>query len=443
MRSLSTSEHGARFSALACLVVALLATGCPQDIGSAADGGTPAGAPDAGYSVPVCRKPGPDLRCTLAGAESDLAVDSILTIDCVVEQAHGRPIVFEGPRTSFAGMSTDRSFGASSGTAHVQLRHELVGVGFPDTVIHIDLGARWEDDPEACTWQSFETRWVGNLWVADPIKGGVSVVASCGHVLQDVLPLEGIRRPRLLAKVHDGVLAGGSDDANRTVLSVYAPSGERLRGPLDFAGQLGTKPLPSAAEGLAGLYVTTGTGEHDGELFLYTGEGQATKISVLGGQLPRGVAPLAGGGVAVGLVDAAGAFAVLDPANPSGRRIAPMYAADWDCAVDSAFAVLPISQGRYWLSVRERLDATSYGMAVLLASDYGILSRTPPLHDPPTRDGLFLKPHDWQAEVRPGVLVGTRNDSTAVELLDSSLRRSGEWGTLGPSAAPRGLLRLQ
>lgn len=422
---------------------------CPQEIQSSPDAGSGAGG-DAGeiHVTPRCERAGPTLACN-PDKSGLLRIGDLVTIDCSAE-TDGRAVVFDGPEVDHPRVSRQGSFAGAGGQVLVQLLESEVGPGFADTRVHVDVGAHWADDEESCTWVTVEVTYAGNLWIADPSKEAVIALSSAGGTIGQVSVPE-IRKPRLLAKVHDGILVGGTDASGKSALVVYSPDGQKVRGPLADGGQLADRVLHSAAEdGHGVLYVATGRDETDGRLFKAAG---AEMIEVdLGGKLPRGVARLPDGSIAVGLAQAAGVFYKLPPGGQGHERISPPYADSTgeSCQVESVFALAATSEG-LWLSARERIGAAYFGHHILI--DYGTsrLVRAS-AHDHPDRGSLFLAaPHDWLAEVVAGVFVATRKDSTAIELLDpvatgSFLPNGKVWGPEGGQpyqGQPRGLLRLR
>ncbi len=425
---------------LAAFPLLALLTGCPQDI-YGADGGYPS---DAAVVAPVCKRPGPEFSCApVTGAVPQNLVKEIAEFECSLPSG-GREVAFKPLRSS-----VDLSFGvkqdATTGQVRIQLlRDKPLPVDFRDTTVTHFVTLSYLDDPDACTVRQLETRWAGNLWVVDQATSSRVVVFDSGGEQAGSLTLAGMKSPRALARMSDGVAVGGLDGANAAV-AVYDLKGNRLRDYPELATALGSKVIRAMAALGTTLFVTTGRGQADAELWRLT---DVTTDRIAPGY--AGLAPLEGMVVAGATADSS--YLRLSPSSSDGSDKASAQYRDADseaCTVQGAYSAAPLSAGGFIFSLKHvDKTGTPTGMLAVFSSGFAVAARTWHQHAGGAGRLAVAGPYDWMEELRQGVVLGVRDNSSTIERVDTSsiAPESGNapepWGKTS-GLSPKGLLRLR
>lgn len=425
---------------LAALPILALLAGCPQDI-YGTDGGFPA---DAAVVAPVCKRAGPEFSCApAAGFVPVNVVKEIAEFECTLPSG-GREVAFKPLRSS-----VDLSFGVKQDVANGQVRIQLlrdkpIPVDFRDISVTHYVTLSYLDDPDACTVQQLGTQWAGNVWVVDQATSSRVVVFDSGGEQAGALTLAGMKSPRALARMSDGVAVGGLDGANAAI-AVYDLKGNRLRDYPEVATKLGSKVIRAMAALGSTLFVTTGRGHADAELWRVTD----TAIDRIAPAY-AGLAPIEGLVVAGATADSS--YLRLSPSSSDGSDKATAQYRDADsdgCTVQGAYAAAPLSSGGFVFSLKHvDKSGTPTGMLAVFSSGFAVAARTWHRHAGGAGNLAVAGPYDWMEELRPGVVLGVRDNSSTIERFDTSsiAPENGNapepWGKTS-GLSPKGLLRLR
>jgi hypothetical protein len=398
------------------------------------DGGMP---PDATYQPPSCGKAGPSFSCTADGTNPTwLLIHDRAQFHCTVptgdRTAHFKPVKTDHPELT---LGADQD--PSTGLVVLQVQKIAPGAPFPDTALRVFVTLAWDDDSDACTVLEVDVDVVGSLWVADPDDEQILVLDNSGAPLGDPLKLEGISSPRLLLKVPDGVLVGGTSGTD-DVLAVYDYSGRRLREVPGATALLGNKPLHAGATLGDVVYFTTGMGPTDALLYRAQGGDPATLHPKVGA-----LASLGPDAVIAALSSGANLLKLTAAAIEGEPPITPSYR-DTDgktCSIQGAAGAVALSSGGFALALRhgDASGSPTLAMLAVFDSQFQILQQT--AHKDSDESGLIPHtPYDWLEELRPGLLLGAREAGTGVERIAVDAIGTDDAHAVQPDWAAKGLL---
>jgi len=428
-----------RESLAAPLALLWLLCACPQAI-ETPDGGLPEGA-DAAYQPPTCPREGPSFSCT-AQNPGMLLVKEIASFQCSLP-SDARGVRFKTLRTdhpeAMLGVQQDNT----AGSVAVQLQ-QAPPPPFPDSTFRVFITLAWDDDPDACTVQEVQASWAGDLWVADPDNQQVVILDSVGD-LAGTLKLDGMEQPRVFGRASDGVVVAGQSGSS-AALAVYDYSGRKVRDVGSVGGALSGKPVRAVAALGTSFFVTTGLTQADATLYRVT-TGAPQKLA----QSAAALAPINDRLVIAGLATGA-SYLQLTPDDPSGNTVASASYHDATgalCPVSGAYAAVSLAAGGFLFSLRHADGGGAPTLGMLALFDSGFAVKAVSAHSDASLPGGLLAAgsFDWLEELRPGLVVGSRDSGASLQRVDVSTIGHQDtvqaWGSLPGSTMPKGLLRLR
>lgn len=424
------------------LVLALALAGCPQPIPTGADGGTPA---DAAYEPPQCSG-GPEFTCTPAPANPARAVlRDHLFFNCPVTNASGRAVVLKGVPTDHASLVVGTAWDPAKQQVELQPSGLKPGARFADADVTAYVTLAWQGSPDECGVAPVTFKVAGNVWVADEATGRVLVYDSAGRPFGDPIALQGLAAPRALAAYGRGQVLAAGLDGPTVVVAVYDHAGAKSFD-IERGTRLSGKSVRSLAMAGAALFVTTGTTDQDGELFL--GAKDAAPDWVGSGY--GGLAEFDGGGALAGSAKL-GSYSILRPNEPKGTPFSTIPfkegASPCGLSIRGVAAVARLELGGFAFSMRHGTTAPYLGMLGLV--DAGMVVKAQTAHTATDVSKLSSAgAWDWLEELAPGVLLGSRDRASGVQRIEAAKIGVDDAGAVttwaGTDAVQaRGLLRLR
>ncbi|MGC4116764.1 MAG: hypothetical protein QM765_19835 [Myxococcales bacterium] len=332
------------------------------------------------------------------------------------------PVLGEQVKSNFSELTVEVQ--ANSQTGEVVLTPRRVSEqSFKGGKASAYITAHWDGHPDQCSYVSLPFTIAGNLWAADPDRKQIVVLDSGGQQVGGGLEATGVDQPRLVASIGSGeMLVGGVTAQGTTAMVVFD---NRCFPKRTIGGTEGIGSPLRAATGLGAFtFVSGGTlseGVSVGALYVINGSDGLPewKDATTNGLASDGTTVFLGQNNNGSYKRVDSALRFTDLANVAYKDSSPKAE---NCNVQATTAIVHLAEGGFVIASRHAqqpgaaTDGHPYGHLAWTNSQMGMQRSLQHRHSSmpgtlsPSADG----PYDWMEEVKPGVIVGTRDGKPGI-----------------------------